>query len=202
MDSNDAHPTPHTFQPLNNDQQHGYQSHHQAAAPVQNTPIGQLDSDVSDPLRPTPVVKVLSPVGVEYVFLTVTLLIGAASLIGVLISLVNGKTDFGVLAFPTATLTVTVPLFAALFLHLKKLEAQNPALRLDASKRRSTQFTQIAAFVVSLLTLIGFVTSVFAKLGGQSSLSVGKAFLNSLCILVVSGGILAYYWYDEHRNRR
>lgn len=197
MDSN-THPAPHTFQQVNNE----YQPHHQAAASAQNAPLGQLESSSGDPLRPTPVVKVLSPVGVEYVFLTVALIVGAAALIGILISLVNGKTDFAVLAFPTATLTVTVPLFAALFLHLKKLETQNPELRLDASKRRSTQFTQIAAFVVCLMTLIGFLTAVFAKLGGQSDMSIVKAFLNSLCILVVSGGILAYYWNDEHRNRR
>ncbi len=203
MDSND-HPAPHTFQSLNNDQQQGYnQTFHPHEQPVPPAaPAGGLEIDANDPLRPTPVVKVLSPVGVEYVFLTVTLLVAAAALIGVLLSLVNGKTDFAVLAFPTATLTVTVPLFAALFLHLKKLEMRNPALRLDASKRRSTQFTQIAAFIVSLATLIGFVSSVFAKLGGQHVLPIGKAFLNTLCILVVSGGILAYYWYDEHRNRR
>lgn len=179
------------FQPT---QQHG---HHEQAPES----VPALGSN-SDPLRPTPVVRVLSPVGVEYVFLTFTLFVAAAALIGVLLTLVNGKADFAVLAFPASTLVVTVPLFAALFLRLKRLELRNPALKLDASKRRSTQFTQIVAFIVSLLTLIGFVFSIFAKLGGIDNMSIGKSALNTLCVLAVSGGILAYYWYDEHRSRQ
>src|SRR5262249_30988326 len=146
------------------------------------------------------VVKVLSPVGVEYVFLTISLVVGAVALAAVLISLVNGKTDFSVLAFPVAVLLVTLPVFAVIFLHLKSLESGNPALKLDPSKRRSTQFTQIAAFVACMFALIGFVFDIFNKLGGQSGPSAVKAGLDALCILVVAGGILAYYWRDEHKR--
>ncbi len=166
------------------------------------TPTPAPQPAVSEPLHPMPVVKVLSPVGVEYVFLTIALFVSAGALMGVLLLLVNGGTEFSSLAFPTATLVVSVPVFALLFLRLKKMELRNPALQLDPSKRRSTQFTQIVAFIVSLFTLIGLVFSVFAKLGGQGSVSIGKAFLDALCVLVVAGGIFYYYWRDEHKNNR
>jgi hypothetical protein len=161
---------------------------------------GTLARDPEE-LRPVPVVKVLSPVGVEYVFLTLTLLVGASALTGALLVLVNGAAGFGSLAFPAATLIVTAPLFAFIFLHLKRLELQNPQLKLDPSKRRSTQATQIISFVVCLFTLIGFFAAVMASLGDDLHASVGKSALDALCVLAVAGGILFYYWHDEHGMR-
>jgi hypothetical protein len=131
-----------------------------------------------------------------------TLVVAAIGLISVLLALVNGGTDFAVLAMPAAALAISVPLFAMLFLHLKGLELRNPALKLDPSKRRTTQFIQIVAYITSMLTLIGFVFSLFAKIGGTGNVSIGKAALNALCVLVVAGGILVYYWFDEHRTQR
>lgn len=153
-------------------------------------------------MRPTPVVKVLSPFGVEYVFMTIALFIAGFALTGLLLMLVNGQIGFSSLAFPTAMLVVSVPVFAGLFLHLKKMELQMPELKYDASKRRSTQFTQIVAFLSCIFTLIGFVYVLFASIGGGGAISIGKAALNALCILAVAGGVLAYYWYDEHVVRR
>jgi hypothetical protein len=182
---------------------HQYQAPHQAHETIQQPhPAGRLALDAATGIQPVPVVKVLSPVGVEYVFLTLTLLVGAGSLIGVLLALVNGGTSFQDLSFPVASLVVTVPLFALLFLHLKKLELQNPNLALDPSKRRSTQATQILSFLVSLFTFIGFIFSIFASMSGQVGTSAGKAALDALCVLVVSGGILWYYWRDEHKVTR
>ncbi len=158
------------------------------------------DTSTADSLRPMPVVKVLSPVGVEYVFLTITLLGGAIALAASLIALVNGKTDFSVLAFPVSSLLVTVPVFAVIFLHLKKMEVANPDLKLDPSKRRSTQFTQIVAFIACLSALVGFVFDIFSKIGGQIGPSILKAGLDVLCVLVVAGGILFYYWREEHKR--
>lgn len=163
-------------------------------------PVAALPSQGD--IRPVPVVKVLSPIGVEYVFLTITLFVGAGSLMAVLLMLFNGITEFSALAFPVAALLVTVPLFAFLFLRLKKLELRDPSLKLDPSKRRSTQFTQVVAFLISLFTVIGFIFTLFAKMGGDSHTSVGKAFLDMLAVLLVSGGVLAYYWLDEHKTRR
>jgi len=133
--------------------------------------------------------------------MTICLFVGAIALITALITLVNGKTDFSVLAFPAATLLVSVPVFGFFFLRLKKLELAHPGLQLDPSKRRSTQFTQIVAFLTVLFTFIGFIFDIFMKLGGQGGPSVGKAALDALCWLLVAGGILYYYWRDEHKQR-
>jgi hypothetical protein len=153
----------------------------------------------SSAVVPVAVVRVLSPRGVEYVFLTIALFTGAIGLGSALISLVNGKTDFSVLAFPAALLVVAVPVFAWLFLRLKKAELLNPALKLDPSKRRSTQFTQIATFVVGFFTLVGFVSALFAKMAGDYNGSITKLILDVLVVLLVAGGMLVYYWRDEHR---
>ena len=149
-------------------------------------------------LRPTPDVTVLSPFGIEYVFLTIALLLSAGSLIAVLLALVNGNFDASVLSLPAAVLTVSVPTFALLFLRLKKLELTLPELRFDASKLRSTQLVQIVTFVACLLAAMTFVFSVFASISGEGSLPFWKAALDALCVIVVAGGILAYYWRDEH----
>ena len=152
--------------------------------------------------EPMPVVKVLSVRGVEYLFMSICLWIGAGSLTGLLLSLVNGMTGFAALSFPVSTLLVTLPIFAFLFLRLKKAELAQPSLRLDASKRRLSQITQLLAFIVCLVNLITLVYLLMNMVGGEDSgVSVGKLFINVFIIFLVAGGILAYYWHDEHRRR-
>lgn len=153
----------------------------------------------STAVQPVAVVKVLSPRGVEYVFYTIALVTGALGLGSALISLVNGKVSFQLLSFPVALMAVSLPVLGWLFLRLKKGELDNPSLKLDPSKRRSTQFIQITSFLVIFFTLIGFLTAVFAKMGGQYHGSIVKLILDVIVVVVVAGGILAYYWFDEHR---
>jgi len=152
-------------------------------------------------VMPQPVVKVLSPAGVEYVFMTVALLTTEFGLGSVLIALFNGKTSFSVLAYPAALLIVAVPVFAWLFLRLKKSELLNVGRRFDASKRRSTQFIQIFNFIITFFTTIGFIAAIFSKMAGQYNGSLVKLFLDVLVVWVVSGGVLVYYWLDEHKKR-
>lgn len=149
--------------------------------------------------QPMAVVQALSVRGVEYAMMTLSLWFAAGALAGVLLSIFNGGTSFSVLSFPLALLLVCVPVFSFFFIRLKRAEIVNPALRFDPSKRRLTQFTQIIAFATCLFNLIGFIYLVLQKIGGESTMSLGKAFLNLLVILVVAGGVLAYYWFDEHR---
>jgi hypothetical protein len=148
---------------------------------------------------PQPVVRVLSPRGVEYVFMTIALVTGAVGLASAFLAIVNGNYSFSVLYFPLSLLLVSVPVFSWLFLRLKQAELLDPAARLDASKRRSTQFIQISSFFVCFFTLIGFLTTIFAKLNGSYSGSMVKVILDVLVILLVAGGILFYYWRDEHK---
>lgn len=148
---------------------------------------------------PTPVVQVLSPRGVEYVMLTIALFTSAIGLVSILLCLVNGQTSLVSLSLPVSLMLVGLPIFAGLFLRLKKAELNNPSLKLDQSKRRSTQTTQIVAFIVSLFTLVGLFVSIFAAISGTMD-NLGKTIASTLIVFIVFGGILAYYWWDEHRN--
>lgn len=150
---------------------------------------------------PQPVVKVLSSRGVEYVFMTIALVSGAAGLAGALLAIVNGRHSFSVLYVPLAFLLVSVPVFCWLFLRLKRAELLDPTVKLDASKRRSTQFLQISSFFICFFTLIGFLAMVFAKLNDTYSGSIVKVILDALVILVIAGGILGYYWKDERKAK-
>jgi hypothetical protein len=148
---------------------------------------------------PQPVVRVLSPRGVEYVFMAIALVTGAIGLVSALLAIVNGNHSFSVLYFPLALLLVAVPVFSGLFLRLKQAELLDPSARLDASKRRTTQFLQISSFFICFFTLIGFLATVFAKVSGTYTGSLVKVVLDVLVILLVAGGILYYYWNDEHK---
>ena len=158
----------------------------------------QPSTNVDDPVTPMPVVQVLSPRGVEYVMLTIALFTAAIGLTSALLCLVNGQTSLMSLSLPAALLLVGLPVFAALFLRLKRAELKNPSLKLDQSKRRSTQTTQIISFLVSILTLVGLIVTIFAAIGGETE-SIGKAIASALIVFVIFTGILAYYWWDEHR---
>jgi hypothetical protein len=151
-------------------------------------------------VNPQPVVQVLSPRGVEYVFLTISLFTAAIGLTSGLLAGLNGQLNFATLSFPSALLIVGLPIFGWLFLRLKKAELIDPSAALDASKRRSTQSIQIITFVVTLFSLIGLVAAIFAKMGGQLGTSLGKIVLDILVLLIIFGGILAYYWHDEHKG--
>lgn len=171
-----------------------------AAAMTSSGPVAQAPSSTG--VNPMPVVKVLSPRGVEYVFLIICLFVAAISLASLLIAIVNSQYGFSVLSLPVSGLVVSVPLFSWLFLRLKKAELMDTTARLDASKRRSTQFTQIATFLVCFFTLIGLVTVILDKIGGNFTGSIVKPILDVLVIEIVSGGILFYYWRDEHRKEK
>lgn len=200
------------------DEHHGFHPHHVPPPPTQPIPPVPLAPEplpthgssaygytpspaasVPTGLIPQPVVRVLSPRGVEYVFMAIALVTGAIGLVSALLALVNGNHSFSVLYFPLALLVVAVPVFSALFLRLKQAELLDPSARLDASKRRTTQFLQIGSFVICFFTLIGFLATIFSKLSGNYSGSIVKVVLDVAVILLIAGGILYYYWNDEHK---
>ncbi len=149
--------------------------------------------------RPVPVVKVLSVRGVEYAMMSILLWFGAGSLIYLLVSLINGNSSFDGLAFPLSLLIVCLPGFAFFFLRLRKAELDNPSLRLEPSKRRYSQITQILAFLTCFFNIVTVVFSLLALVGGEDGDSVGKILGSAVVILLIAGGILFYYWQDEHK---
>jgi hypothetical protein len=149
--------------------------------------------------RPVPVVKVLSVRGVEYAMMSMLLWFGAGSLIFTLISIINGFDGFDALAFPIAMLLVCLPGFGYLFLRLRKAELDDPSLRLEASKRRLTQITQILAFLTCFFNIVTVVYLLLGVAGGNEIDSIGKVLGSAAVVLLVAGGILYYYWVDEHK---
>ncbi len=151
---------------------------------------------VSD--EPVAVVQVLSVRGVEYAMQALTLWAAAATLVSLAVSLINGQRDFNSLSMPLSILIVTLPIFAWLFIRLRKQELINPSLRLEASRRRYSVLTQLVTFVVSVITLISLVYFIMRAIGGEEVGSIWKYVASSLVVLVVSGGIFLYYWLENH----
>ncbi len=150
--------------------------------------------------RPVPVVKVLSVRGVEYAMMSFALWIGAASLIWLLDSLIMGSVTFMEVSYPLSALIISLPVFALLFLRLKKAEKADSSLRFDASKRRFSQITQFVAFLASFFSVITFVYALINTAGGEVTGSeLGKTAGTTAVTLVIAGGILLYYWRDEHK---
>lgn len=180
-------------------------AHHAPPAPVLETPRQtflppETSTQQTSSNQPLAVVKVLSVRGIEYLFMSIFLWLGAGSLIVLILSIVNGESGFDTLAFPLSLLLIALPGFAWLFLRLKKAELKDPMLKYDPSKRRATQRTQVLAFLVCLVNLISYVYLLLKSLSEENSGDLGKATLNMLVILLVAGGVLAYYWVDEHRQ--
>jgi preprotein translocase subunit SecY len=149
--------------------------------------------------RPVPVVRVLSVRGVEYAMMSIMLWIWSAALIGILVSLINGGASFTALSFPISLLIVAVPVFAFFYIRLRKAELLDPSLRLEASKRRFSQITQILAFITCFSNLVALIAIIMEKIGGGSSVSLPKFIGSTAVVLLVAGGILTYYWFDEHK---
>ena len=150
---------------------------------------------------PLAVVRVLSVRGVEYGMMTIVLWVNAATLAWVALNMINGSQGFDYVVVPVSALVVCVPVFGLFFLRLKKAELADPQLRFDPSKRRWSQTTQFLAFIALLINLIYFVYSLMQHASGGDAPSIPKAFENLAVITVIAGGILAYYWFDEHRRR-
>lgn len=151
--------------------------------------------------EPVAVVRVLSTRGVEYGMMSIALWVAASTLAWILLNMLNGSRGFDSVVVPTAALVVCLPVFGLFFLRLKKAELREPRLRLDASKRRWSQTTQFLAYLALLVNFIYFVYSVLQQAGGGKGPAITKALANLAVVLVIAGGVLAYYWHDEHRAR-
>ena len=175
-----------------------FQTHPPVTEPPPKTPSLSMSHDSDEPV---PVVRVLSVRGVEYTMMTIALWFSATGLAWVLLNLLNGSFNFNFLVIPVSVLISSLPFFAILFIRLKRAELANPALRFEPSKRRLSQLTQVLAFIVCLINISVFVYSIMQKANGSGTTSIGKAIINLLVILAIAGGILVYYWFDEHRAK-
>jgi hypothetical protein len=151
--------------------------------------------------EPIAVVRVLSTRGVEYGMMTIALWVTASTMAWILLNMLNGSRGFDSVVVPTAALVVCLPVFGLFFLRLKKAELMQPRLRLDPSKRRWSQTSQFLAYLALLINFIYFVYTVLQHFSGSKGQAITKALINLVIILVIAGGVLAYYWHDEHKAR-
>lgn len=164
----------------------------------------------SDHTQPIGVVKVFSTRGVEYYFMLIALAISAAALSTLLFSIAdellgNGRSTFdtGIIAFTASALIVAFPVFAFLFLRLKKAELENPQLRLDQSRRRMVQIALIVSFIIGIFSTIGYLFTLLAAAFGGSDYEisdVGLMITDFVITVAIVGGIFVYFWLDSHRK--
>ena len=153
-------------------------------------------------LQPVPVVKVLSTRGVEFAMMTIAMWVVAGTIGWIILSLVNGSNSYNDLVVPMSALITGLPIFAFLFLRSRKAELADPSLKMEPSKRRWTQLSQMLAFVICFSNIGFFVYAILQHFGSGSAPSIGKELINLVVVLAIAGGILTFYWADEHKVKR
>jgi MFS family permease len=180
----------------------------------QTMPIPQPPHD-----RPVAVVQRYTTVGLEYAIMFVSLGIGAVSLGALLHAWVENLTNtepgwFGLSAdISGIAAVVTLPIFLVLFLRLRRMEQRDPAVHNDSSRRRGVQLALIVSFIWGIQSIVNYLYNL---LNGQDTgfyrydydtytVDPGAyqiaQILHLVITLGIAGGIFAYYWIDEHRNK-
>lgn len=160
--------------------------------------------------QPIAVVSQRTTRGLEYMIMFLALGVTAISLGEVLHSIVDesfGNTSGfdGLVSYATSALIVALPIFAILFLRLKKAELGEPTLRRDSSRRHAVQLTMIVAFLWGLFRLVTYIYSLLNggldnSVAGSGTASPVANFLHALVTVAIAGGIFTYYWIDEHHK--
>ena len=193
-------PPPSVHGPAQSSPQVNTQPSPSPAAFTMNASVG-ADSEFSNSKESVPVVKVWSVRGVEYAIMSFMLWFLAIAVNWVLVALVTGNAGFVELSPPLALLIVSLPVFAFFFLRLKKAELEQPNLKVESTKRRFSQITQIVAFSVTFISELTIVATLLAKLGGEDT-ALLKPILSALMFMLVWGALFAYYWFDEHKQAK
>lgn len=184
---------------------------HQTSAPANESPTENSPLLTSNGMQKEPVgvVKMYSTRGVEYYLMLITLATSAVTFGVLLLSISEqlfGQSNMinaGVMAFTTSALVVSLPIFAFLFLRLKKAEIANPRLRFDPSRRRMVQIALITSFVVGIISLIGFLYTLLLSVYGGGDYELGDMdvlIANMIITLGIAAGIFTYFWADSHRK--
>lgn len=161
--------------------------------------------------QPIAVIQQRTTRGLEYIIMFIALGVTAIALGALLHSLVDNVFGFTsdlteLTSYAVPALLVAMPIFAILFLRLKKAELAEPNIRTDPSRRHAIQLLLIVAFAWGLGRLIVYIYSLMNG-GGDSYLGSNIAaplgnFLHTLVTVGIAGSIFAYYWADEHREKQ
>lgn len=159
--------------------------------------------------KPIAVVQQYSTIGMEYSIMFISLFFGAISFGAILHAAIDYYNSYTIqgpflstVSLPAVTAMVTLPLFAILFLRLRRIERTKPSVRNDASRRHGVQLTLIVSFIWGVATLIFYLYQLVNSIDdvNQARDYQFVQFIHLLITLVISGSIFAYYWIDEHRQ--
>jgi hypothetical protein len=181
--------------------------------PPSSTPQPKASEQITGTDDAVKVVSAKTTAGLEYSIMFLSLWIAAISLGAVLHSAVdkaygNESVYTNTISFSSAALIVSFPIFAWLFLWLKKQEAAHPELRRDQNRRGAIQLSLIVTFIVGIGKLIFYVYQLLntgnsdTEFASSTSDSVIGNTLHTLITLSIAGGIFGYYWNDEHRKQK
>ncbi|HSX02936.1 MAG TPA: DUF5671 domain-containing protein [Candidatus Saccharimonadia bacterium] len=182
-------------------------------------PPGVADHDAGSQLgdrhrsvAPIAVVQQRTTRGLEYTIMFLALGVTAVSLGALLHNVVDlgfGRGDNAndsFISFAASALIVGLPIFALLFLRLKRAELAEPGIRADASRRHAVQLTLIVTFIWGLFRLVTYIYSLMNGTSSDYFLGVAAntpafaSFLHTLVTVGIAGSIFAYYWRDEHHK--
>lgn len=183
--------------------------------PAQATPVVSVTPSPNQNI--TPVVNTFTTRGIEYVIMFISLWVMASS-IGILLhELVNsafktsngGFDSFSLIGPATsASLIVALPIFAVLFLRLKKAEQEDVSVRQDHSRKRAINITLVVTFLVGISKVIGTIYQLISG-GGVGGLYGAATDFNPLAevlhliiTLGIAGSIFIYYWRDLHKSEQ
>lgn len=164
----------------------------------------------SGPAAPMAVVENLTPRGFEYKIFSVALTVSVYALLLMANFMISGS-EGGETAFPLTLLIVTGPIAIYMFKRLKTVEARQPEIRHDPSRRKSiqaillTSFLGVVGHTVFLIYMIisGHYSSTTPDSYGSYSgngPNLGADILRWLVTVIVAGSVFLYYWRDEHRD--
>lgn len=148
--------------------------------------------------------------GLRYLLMLLVMGVCAIALGALLHNLIDlsfgftGGTD-GLVTYATSTLLVALPVFAMLFLQIKRAEAASPAMTIDKWSRLPIQVTLVVAFLWGLFRLVGYVYSLVnggaedPLLGSNIDSSLGNL-AHTVVTVGIAGSILAYWWQAPRRG--
>jgi hypothetical protein len=163
--------------------------------------------------QPAAVVSAFSTISLEYIIMFIALWISASSIGLILHAAVDTlKGSNGLLSavtpFSSATLIVSLPILALLFIRLKRKEAANPEIRHDESRKQAIRLTLLITFLIGIGHVISYVYGLLAPqinygydTGAEvSGMNGVTGFLHLAVTFLIAGGIFIYYWRDIHRS--
>jgi len=182
------------------------------ALPAVHSTGGNLTPAASGtPAAPIAVVQQRTTRGLEYTIMFVALGATAVALGALLHNVIDStfgnssNTSSDLVSFASSALIVALPIFAWLFLRLKKAEHETPEIRTDSSRRHAVQLALIVSFVWGLFRLMTYVYSLLNGGSGNDFLGSDNTnpvanLLHTLVTLSIAGTIFVYYWRDEHKK--